>query len=212
VIKINKFLTFFSRPYEEMESVISKYLSDGQQIMDIGSNDGAIAGMVDKYHTGCIVHCVDIDTNALEKLGKRKFQNTAIRGYNQDANQFLAEDNLSRLDAVVINAALHEINTPYNQQSYLYSFFDQCRKKLRPEGRLIIGDYYYPDHVSDEEVQAYMAHQLAEIGHADPRNKFINPCMLAQIAENSELYPVFFSENPAVKGIDRRYYIFVMEV
>ena len=82
---------------------------------------------------------------------------------------------------------------------------------LKDGGRVILGDYYYPDSVSDEEVAAYMAYQQATINHADPREKFVKPELIAQKAQEHGFSIELSDEMQAVKEIDRKYSIFVLK-
>lgn len=203
---MNKYRTYFKKPYETLDKTIKEEISNGNHILDLGSNSGTIADIVDKFHRNCQVYCVDIDEESLKNIEEKLFRTVKTTTYHSDANKFLDSTNLTNLDAITVNATLHEINTPSDQREYMKNFFKLCSQKLKQDGRIIIGDYYYPVHVSDESVQEYMQQQIMEINHADPRYKFVQPSLIWEVASDFGLYVTKQIEIPAVKGIDRRYY------
>lgn len=206
----NKFQTFFEKPYEEISKALSLFVRDQYKILDIGCNNGNLEEKIDRISKGCFVHCVDIDKKVIEELKNRKYQNITVSATAQDANQFLEGTNLQALDIILINATLHEINDSSNQPEYLLWFFRKARQLLAPKRRVILGDYYYPKHVSDKDVKEYMEHQFKEINHADPRHKFVNPRLIRDTVDQLSLNIDHYNEIKAVEGIDRRYYVFAI--
>lgn len=207
---MNKYQTHFKKPYETLDETIKKEINRGNHVLDLGSNSGTIASMIDKYHKGCLIHCVDIDEDALRKIGEEPLESTRTISYHSDVNEFLDSSELSSLDAITINATLHEINNPSAQREFMRNFFRLCNQRLKPNGRIIVGDYYYPDNVSDADVAEYMQQQLKEINHADSREKFVQPSLIWEVALESGLYVARQIEIPAVRGIDRRYYTIII--
>jgi len=203
---MNKYETHFKRPYELLDKTIESVISGGNQVLDLGSSSGTVASMVDRHHRNCLVHCVDIDKESLGRIEEHPLDSTRTLSYPSDTNEFLTSSGLSGLDAITINATLHEINNPSNQRDYLRFFLESCKEKMKESGSIVVGDYYYPPHVSDEDVAEYMRQQLEEIGHADSREKFVLPSLIWEMVLESGLYVTKQIEIPAVKGIDRRYY------
>lgn len=202
---MNKYQTYFKKPYEELEKTLSE-VECASSILDLGSNSGTIASILDKYDLHCYVHCVDIDKIALKQIDKNSYKTTGVKIHHADANEFLSESYLNDLDYIILNATLHEINNPEDQRSYLSYFFEECKSKLNDNGKIIIGDYYYADDVSDEAVKEYMQQQMREINHADSREKFVKPSLIREVAEELGFCIEKEIEIPAVEGIDRRYY------
>ncbi len=80
------------------------------------------------------------------------------------------------------------------------------------DGHVLIGDYYYADSVTDEEVERFKKYQLEAIGHADSREKFVKPGEIVAAVERSKKYKVAEHKTmPAVEGIDRFFYLFTLE-
>ena len=196
----------FKKPYEILEQIMRAEIGNGDSVLDIGSNAGTIARIIDKYKQGCLVHCVDIDKEALNNLNENNFETTKVKSYCVHANEFLNVSSLNELDVIVINSTLHEINNPLNQREYMSDFFGLCKQMLKPVGKIIIGDYYYPAYVSDEDVAKYRDKQIREINHADSREKFVEPSLIWESALESQLHVVKQVEIPATRDIDRRYY------
>jgi len=205
-----RFETFFEEPYAELKRVLVTLAKDNQEILDLGSNTGNSEAIVDKLASGNHITCVDINAQALQKLKGRKLTRTSVEIIQADANQYLAQAQENSADLIILNATLHEINPPNEQATYLEGLFGQIKRCLRVNGVVLIGDYYYPDMVPDEEVAAYMEQQRREIGHADLREKFVKPDLLAQKASEYGFKTEYANEIQAVKGIDRKYYIYVL--
>jgi len=206
----SKFEVFFEEPYREIKAVLDQEIKPGAVILDIGVNQGNLEDHLEQKGELHQIDCVDIDEESLSKLIGKEYKNLTINVTKSDANEFLDQYN-SKVDVILINATLHEINTPQDQPAYLEWLFEKVKKILKPGGKIIIGDYYYSDEVSDEEVADFIAYQQKTINHADARNKFIKPELIEQLAEESgyEIEPR--REILAVKEIDRRYYVLVIK-
>lgn len=206
----SKFETFFDEPYNQIKEVMGRQIKDGDRIIDLGSNIGNLEDHLDSLSRQYQVECVDSDQASLDILSGKQYDNLQINSHCQDANEYMAQYNGEPVDVILLNATLHEINTPADQAAYLDDFLGKAGKALKAGGKIIVGDYYYPPDVTDAQVDAYKAYQLATINHADSRDKFVAPKLLKQRAEANG-YTV---EDPldiqAVKQINRRYYTMVM--
>jgi SAM-dependent methyltransferase len=208
---VSKFEVFFDAPYTEIKSALSDHIKTDDQILDIGANQGNLEDFLDTQGGHHQIQCVDTDDLALEQLKGKQYKNLEISAVTSDANQFLKTFD-GKVDVVLINATLHEINDPANQANYLRQLFNKAKEMLKPGGRIIIGDYYYPDDVSDEEVERFIAYQRQAINHADGREKFVKPELISDIATKEGYKVVFNKEIQAVKEIDRRYYVIVIAI
>jgi SAM-dependent methyltransferase len=207
----NKFQTFFEKPYEEIKAVLARAIKDKYKILDLGCNNGNLEQEIDGIARNCWVYCVDNDSKALEQLKSRKYHDLGVGAINQDANTFLVDTKLQGLDAILINATLHEINDVKNQSQYLDFLFGKASDMLGDNGQMIIGDYFYPADVTESEVEAYKEHQLNEIGHADAREKFVSPELIIQKALENGFSLEYSNSLRAVEQINRRYLSFIFK-
>jgi SAM-dependent methyltransferase len=208
----NRFQTFFEAPYDEIKTVIARNIRSGDRILDLGCNNGNLEEWINEIICGCTVYAVDIDSAAVDVLKGKRYGRTEVVPYVQDANAFLKSTSLCGLDTILINTTLHEINNFGNQAGYLDGFFSRAKELLGKGGRIIVGDYFYPQNVSDEEVRQYMEYQQKAINHADARGKFVAPELLRQRAEANGFETAYSDEIRAVEEIDRRYYTFVFRL
>lgn len=207
----NAFQALYQEAYEEISHLIETYVKDHDLIMDIGCSNGSLIDFIDAYKTGCVVYAIDTDTDALEELQNKPHPNTKVHIVPQDANDFLRNTTLSEVQVLLVNGALHELNSPDNQWIYLNGFFQAATRIMDKHGRIIIGDHYYHPSVSDKAVEEFRKHQQQQIGHADPRTKFIQPELVRNAAIHGGFSVTYSHEIRAVKEIDRRYYTLVLE-
>ena len=125
VSKGSKFETFFDAPYNEIKGVLKDAVLPGQRVLDLGANKGNLEDFLDTLDSPLDVECVDTDEEALEELRVKKFENLAVGIVLADANEFIEGYTGDAIDVVLINATLHEINTPDNQREYLRHFFER---------------------------------------------------------------------------------------
>jgi len=205
----SKYEVFFDRPYALVKEAMAKYIESGNHLVDIGVNQGNLEDFLEtkgKY----TVDCVDVEEEAISKLKAKNYQNIEINPTVGDANEYI--DNYeSQANVILINATLHEINNPADQRAYLEHFLGKAKGMLGEDGRIIIGDYYYPDHVTDEEVAGFIEYQKKAINHADAREKFVRPELIKEMAVRFGFELEHFEEIRAVEEIDRRYYVIVLK-
>ena len=205
----NVFESQFPPAYIEITKAVNRYIANGDVIFDIGCNNGNLDDVINEKFSNCTIHAVDIDRASLEKIKTDQFKKNKIIVINKDANGLLSNPPVSKVDVVLINATLHEINNPEKREFYLTDFFRKVSNVLKDGGRLIIGDYFYPPALSDESVNAYVEKQMKEIGHADARDKFVPPSMLQEFGRKAGFNIVYTKDIQAVPEIDRRYVVTV---
>jgi 2-polyprenyl-3-methyl-5-hydroxy-6-metoxy-1,4-benzoquinol methylase len=143
-------------------------------------------------------------------LSAKKYEHVKTQTVVSDIDQYTeSRENGSGFDVIVLSAAIHEINDTSDQTGYLKKFFDKASHLLKDGGRVIIGDFYYPDEVSDEDFNKFREYQRMAINHADARNMFIKPELLNEAASGEGFDTESYNEIRAVKEIDRRYYVAV---
>lgn len=201
----------FNRPYEELSNVLKQVITKSCKIVDIGCNDGKIEEYIDLIGILNDVCCVDINYEALKKLKKKEFHFIKVRAINTDANIFLKESKNEKFDLVIINNTLHEINTPENQADYLDNFFKNIKNITKINSTIVLADHYYPEYLSDEEVNHYIQEQYKKIKHASCREEFILPELLKNKIEENGYFIKYSNDIRAVNEIDKHYYIFVIK-
>jgi len=208
---MNKYEVFLEVPYALLKKTILRWVKPGSRVLDLGAYEGRLEDYLEEKGGRYIVECVDVDIAALKTLKSKKYENVAARTTHADANQYIEEHQGSNdADTIFLSAVLHEINNPFGQRVYLKKFFERTKSILRPGGIIIIADLYYPDSITDEEVDKFREYQKRIINHADARNKFIKPELIKETAEENGFSVESFEEIRAVKEIDRRFFVFVL--
>jgi SAM-dependent methyltransferase len=203
---MSKYEIFYNRLYQNFHTVLRETIKKASEVLDIGCNDGPIEEALKDLNIS--FHCLDLDANALQRLAARNLPGITI--YDTDANAFMKKNNMN-LDAITLSATLHEINDNNNQEEYMRRFFNNAKHLLKPEGKIIIGDFYYPKTLKAEDIKGFMEYQYAEIKHADPAHYFVSPAIIRKTAEESGFKIALYKNMRAVKEINRRYYIMVLE-
>lgn len=205
----SKYEGCFRETYAETKKVLAGVLKDKIKILDIGAYEGNIEDYIETLVRDCQIYCLDIDKQALAKIAAKKYQKNQVKILNLNANQYLNECQ-EKFDLIIIISTLHEINDFNNQRVYLDDFLIKLKKILKPQGKILISDYYYSDKVTEQELEEFRHHLLRTIGHADRREKFVQPNILEKIIIKHNLKIAAFKEMPAVKEIDRWYYLFLL--
>ena len=132
----NKLQTHFKKPYEEINNLLSRYISDGDAVVDLGCGDGNLEDEIEKRKSGCLVYAIDLDPEVLSKLTEKKYKKITVKILNQNVNYFLETNGLSDIDVVLMNAVIHETNASAEQSRYLDRFFDESGKLLKTGGKI----------------------------------------------------------------------------
>jgi SAM-dependent methyltransferase len=205
-----KYQLFSPRIYEEMQAVLASNVTPGSKILDLGPYEGNNEVFLDGLGLTVDIDCVDIDEEALKVLSAKPFKNISVQTTLQDGNEFLdAYD--KQVDIVLSSASIHELNESKNQWAYMNWFFRQANRILVPGGKVIIGDLYFPDSISDEVVEEFREWQWEAIHHASSREQFVYPELIEETSLANGFELVSKKEIRAMREIDRRYYVFVLE-
>lgn len=204
------FETFAGKQYQELEDALREVIRDKSNILDVGGVAGNIVKMIDKISDSCHVKILN---NQISPHTARSFGNLKSTTYEiieKDPNIYFKVENQA-VDLMIFNACLHEICSSDDQKSYLDLLFTDINKHLKPDGKIIIGDFYYDPSIPQHELQLYIQYLINTVGHADPPNKSINPDYILEIAQKHGYKILHFHQNRMVKEIDRKYYVFVLE-
>jgi len=201
----------FGQAYELLDNSLKDIVRNSTKIADIGASDNKVEELIDKNNCGNEVLCLDINPEALKQIEKKEFKSIKIKTICDDGNSFMETPNNVKLDLLIINNTLHELNTPKDQSWYLDKFFKNIPNVLKLEGRIILADHYYDENIPDEEVEASRKEQFEKIKHADERNKFILPNLLKQKIQEYGYDVISYDEVRVTPEINKRYYIFVIK-
>jgi hypothetical protein len=93
----------------------------------------------------------------------------------EDFMKFL--DGEDRYDFVLLHGVLHEIfkYAGGEAEDFFPDFFLRLAGLLRPQGKILIADTYYPLYLSEEQIDAMIQWQREVINHADPPEAFVHP-------------------------------------
>lgn len=205
-----KYQLFSPRIYEEMQAVLASNVTPGSKILDLGPYEGNNEIFLDGLGLKVDIDCVDIDKEALEVLATEEFQNITVSITHADGNEFLA-NYTKQVDIVLSSASIHELNNPKSQWSYMNWFFSRANEVLVPGGKVVIGDLYFPDWIPDEVVEEFRKWQWEAIKHASSREEFVFPELIEETAQANGFELVSKKEIRAMREIDRRYYVFVLQ-
>jgi spermidine synthase len=207
---LSKYEMFVPLSYDEIKPVIAANIAPGSTILDLGPYEGNLEEYLESLDQPFNIDAVDIDGDAIKVLAAKTFGNITVNCIHSDGNDFLRDYN-QKVDVVLSSASIHELNNPEDQEGYLDWFFGRLQEILVDGGKAIIGDLYFPDHVSDEAVEAFRLFQLNTINHASARNQFIKPELIEAAALTHGFTLVSKKEIRAVKEIDRRYYVIFLQ-
>ena len=207
---LTKYETFSPRIYEEMYAVLRANVEPGSKILDLGPYEGNNEVFLDGLGLTVNIDCVDIDEEALKVLSAKQFKNISVSVTHADGNEFLAAYT-KQIDVLLSSASIHELNESKNQWAYMNWFFRQAYRILVPGGKVVIGDLYFPDYITDEVVEEFRLWQWEAIKHASSREQFVYPEMIEETALANGFELASKKEIRAMKEIDRRYYVFVLQ-
>jgi len=206
----NEYEMLFGQCYELIQSALRCYVQSGNRVLDLGINNGNLEMHLEAEAIDCKVIGVDTDAEALAKIASLDLFLVDVKIVCADANEFVTGFT-GEIDNVILSATLHEINDYENQAEYLRWFFGRMAEVLPSGGNVIVGDFYFPNDVTDEQYRSFKAFQLQAIAHADAREKFVNPELLTDIACECGFHVAKYDEIRAVKELNRRYYTVVFE-
>ena len=205
-----KYECFSPRIYEEMYAVLDANVAPESKILDLGPYEGNLETHLDSLGYAFDIDAVDVDEAALKVLAAKQFENISVSITHADGNEFLAAY-VKQVDIVLSSASIHEMNDSTRQWSYMNWFFAEANRILVIGGKVVIGDLYFPDSISDEVVEDFRKWQWEAIKHASSREQFVYPELIEETALANGFELVSKKEIRAMKEIDRRYYVFVLQ-
>ncbi|HBC87193.1 MAG TPA: hypothetical protein DCZ94_09585 [Lentisphaeria bacterium] len=213
------FNTSYSKAYALFTYVLSGFMKHARpdlKILDIGCGDGWTAEFISNLTIG---HYYGIDTSeeSINKLLKRIPAGSGLKvhGTVDSAESLLNSKNRiqiekfleGRPDLIICNASFHQIRKSYPD---LRKMLATASLFLKQEGTMFVGDYYFPEDMSEEDVEKDREWIKVETGQTPtPRSGFITRSEMELILENSGFKSDSAREIRANRFIGLIYYLFV---
>lgn len=192
------FNEIFPESYELLGRMISRYVKDNSPILDVGAGKGAVAKVIDQHRNGCQLVCLEPDTDAYKDLQTRQLERNQIVAHNTGLLEYLTSEKYVEPHYTIFHRSLH----------HMHITLDSLFSKIT--GTLIIGDPFFPTHVSSEEFEAEMKKLYEKSRHSHLRNDFHDPNLVVVSAINQGFNLQHFErlwETPKIKT----YYQIVLE-
>ena len=135
--------------------------------------------LLDQIQPACIENSTLIADcrNSSEGVLKRPGNTQEIRWRftQEDFMRFL--DGGERYDFLVLHGVLHEIYkfAGGEAEDFFPDFFVRLAGLLRPRGKILVADTYYPLYLTEEQIDAMIQWQREVTHHADPSEAFVHP-------------------------------------
>lgn len=143
---------------QDHKKVISEY-AVGEVLLDIGAGGGVMLDVLSNNHPNAKVIGIDISTNVIEDLKRKKVRENKRWDVKQaDALDLSTYIEAGSVDTIVFSSILHEMYSyiPYQGQKFNPDVISQALKSsfdvLKPGGRIIIRDGIMSEKKFDERV------------------------------------------------------------
>lgn len=182
------------------------------RVLDIGCGDGwtasVLAGLVpDANYLG-----VDPAPSVIARFHQRNFGTDRFRAVVGDSRSIRSDggwagviENLgAQPDILICHASIHEITKADDAVPFL-KFLQRAS-----EGgtKILVGDYYYPSYLTDQEVEEARRWISDQTDHdASPRDDFLSRTQVEAIFDGSGFLLEESHEHPANSEILLRYYL-----
>ncbi|GKU80792.1 class I SAM-dependent methyltransferase [Niallia sp. NCCP-28] len=128
------------------KKVIAEY-AVGSKMLDIGAGGGIMLDVLSEYHPNATVIGIDISTNVIEELERKKIREKK-RWLVKQADALLLKDfyEINSIDTIVFSSILHEMYSyiPYKGKKFnaevIIDSLKSAFEVLKPGGRIIIRD------------------------------------------------------------------------
>lgn len=220
------FVSSYSNAYAGFLQAITHLRLDGDsRVLDIGAGDGWVLVALDrllahrsptdaKRHIASIPYVgVDPAQSAAAKISQQPgldcLRALGIACFLADIHQPSVHAQITdwlkgEPNVIVCNAAIHQI---MKYESSLDDVIAQLVRPAQPPCQILIGDYYYPDHCSDVEVEAARSWIRTTTGQTpSQRGVFIAPPVLETKMQSHGFRLVRSGECQANDEICLRYY------
>ena len=213
------FNSSYSKAYALFSFVLSDYLKNPKsdlKVLDIGCGDGWTAEFISNFAKGRYFG-IDSSAESIKRMEQRVPGSSGLKvmGVTESA-EWIVDPNSGRQietfldgkpDLIVCNAACHQIRKSYPN---LRKIFAAASSILKQDGTLLVGDYYFPEDMTEEEVEEDRTWIRTETGQTPtPRSGFIVRNEMELILESSGFLSDTAREIRANRDIRILYYLFV---
>ncbi len=213
------FNTSYSKAYALFSFALSDYLKHsgpGLKVLDIGCGDGWTAEFISNFAKGNYLG-IDPSEESIRKLMKRVPASSGLTVTGiADSAEWITDPKArkqiekslgGRPDLVICNAACHQIRKSYPDIRLLFA---SASSILKQDGTFMVGDYYFPEDMTDEEVEEDMNWIKNETGQTPtPRSGFIARNEMELLLDSSGFISDTARELRANRDIRIIYYLFV---
>lgn len=217
------FNSSYSKAYALFSLTLSNILKKSKKplrILDIGCGDGWTAEFIAGADIGGTYLGIDTSGESIKKLNKRipYERKLKVSGMVESAAWLVSPEascDIRKMlggppDIVICNTACHQIRKSYSD---LYRVFAATGFSMNKDGILLVGDYYYPEDMSDDEVDEDRNWIKNTTGQTPtPRSGFITRSEMELILKNAGFSFEYIKEVRATRDISIIYYLFQLKI
>ncbi|MFZ2653755.1 MAG: class I SAM-dependent methyltransferase [Victivallales bacterium] len=213
------FNSSYSKAYALFSFVLSDYLKHAKpdlKVLDIGCGDGWTAEFISNFAKGRYFG-IDSSAESIKKLEQRVPESSGlkVKGVAGSAEWIISPKSGKQIeeflegkpDLIVCNASCHQIRKSYPD---LRKIFAAASSVLEQDGTFLVGDYYFPEDMTEDEVEEDRNWIKTETGQTPtPRTGFIVRNEMELILESSGFISDTAREIRGNRDIRILYYLFV---
>ncbi len=217
------FNSSYSKAYALFSFVLSGILNKSKRplrILDIGCGDGWTAEFIAGADVGGTYLGIDTSEESIKKLKiripyERKLK---VSGMVESAEWIALPETSCEIrkmlggtpDIIICNTACHQIRKSYSD---IYKIFAASGFSMGKDGILLVGDYYYPEDLVEEEVEEDRNWIKNTTGQTPtPRSGFITRSEMELILKNAGFATEYVKEVRANRDISLIYYLFQLKI
>lgn len=217
------FNTSYSKAYALFSMILSDILKKSKhplRILDIGCGDGWTAEFIAGANIGGTYLGIDTSEESIKKLNRRipYERKLKVSGMVESAEWLVSPESSCEIrkilggipDIIICNTACHQIRKSY---PYIYKIFAASGLSMNKDGILLVGDYYYPEDLSDDEMELDRIWIKNNTGQTPtPRSGFIPRTEMELVLKNAGFETEDVREVRANRAISIVYYLFRLKI
>jgi SAM-dependent methyltransferase len=217
------FNSSYSKAYALFSLTLSSILKKTKRplnILDIGCGDGWTAEFIAGADIGGTYLGIDTSEESIKKLNRRipYERKLKVSGVVESAEWLALPEASCEIrkmlggapDIIICNTACHQIRKSYPD---IYKIFAASGFSMGKDGILLVGDYYYPEDLADDEVETDRNWIKSTTGQTPtPRTGFITRSEMELILKNAGFASEYVKEVRANRDISLIYYLFQLKI